>query len=559
MDKWIANLFVNKKIRLLFTVMMVMIAVASIVAIIATLSIRSNTHTMYEEDTSARLSANRMEIRYLEVQKNIYLSIITSDPTKTQSYLDLAEESRAEMYDEYPNLKEHYQGDFNLQLVYDQMDKLKEIHSRISTLGRAGDKDGALALSESECQPNSEVLLGYLSDLRAELQDYTDEEYDALIALIVMVLILTVVIYVVSISLGVIMNQKVSKSIIKPLDQVHVAAEELSKGNFDLDLSYESRDELGEIVKALRTTVQVQKHYLENILYGINSVANKDISISMNVDVEGKFKPLRDGLITLIERLNKALHALQTTSDQVSQGSGQLAQTAQSLAQGTNEQANSVEKLLELVGDVHREVEQTTQSSLEVNTKANLADEQSQESLKRMTDMMSAMDKINNTSKQIEQIIVSIEGIASQTNLLSLNAAIEAARAGEAGRGFAVVAGEVRELANQSAKAAADTRTLISEAIVQVEAGNAIAVTTSESLNRVNSEIAKIKEAAAEVMKSSNEQAQEMKRLYDGVDRISSVVQNNAALAQESSATSEELSAQAVALSEIAEQFVLMG
>ena len=171
--------------------------------------------------------------------------------------------------------------------------------------------------------------------------------------------------------------------------------------------------------------------------------------------------------------------------------------------------------------------------------------------------MMDAMDKINETSKNISNIIIEIEDIASQTNLLSLNAAIEAARAGEAGKGFAVVADQIRTLADQSAKSAVSTKQLIEESINKVEVGNQAAVKTSETLMNVVKLMQTIAESSRDISEMVTKESESIEQADQGIIRISEVVQSNSATAQETSATSEELSAQAISMDEIVSKFVL--
>ena len=175
----------------------------------------------------------------------------------------------------------------------------------------------------------------------------------------------------------------------------------------------------------------------------------------------------------------------------------------------------------------------------------------------QMKAMVDAMARINDTSKKIENIISEIEDIASQTNLLSLNASIEAARAGEAGRGFAVVADQIRQLAEQSTKSAVDTRELIEGSLQEINEGNKAAENAAASIETVVEGIEKIAEASRNISVVSKDQATAMDQAEQGVNQISEVVQANSATAQESSATSEELSAQAVSLDELISKFIL--
>ena len=175
----------------------------------------------------------------------------------------------------------------------------------------------------------------------------------------------------------------------------------------------------------------------------------------------------------------------------------------------------------------------------------------------KMEEMSRAMVEITEKSNEISKIIKTIDDIAFQTNILSLNAAIEAARAGAAGKGFAVVADEVGNLAQKSAKAAQNTASLIEESIDAVEKGARISRETAESLDTVSQHTEKINSYIQDISAASEEEARGIAQLTQGIDQISSVVQNNSATAQESAAASEEMSAQANILNDLVERFTL--
>ena len=175
----------------------------------------------------------------------------------------------------------------------------------------------------------------------------------------------------------------------------------------------------------------------------------------------------------------------------------------------------------------------------------------------KMKQMMDAMHKIHETSQQVVGIIQTIEEIASQTNLLSLNASIEAARAGEAGKGFAVVADEIGKLALESSKAASTTKDLIEVSMEEIHKGTAIAASAVDSLKESVNAVNQVNEMIQETAENAAVQAEGMEQLRTGIKEISHGIQDNSAASQETSATSEELASQAERLNQMVQKFKL--
>lgn len=383
----------------------------------------------------------------------------------------------------------------------------------------------------------------------------SNDRNETMVNTVVIMILLTIV----AILLITVIVVKYISKMLKPIDKVVKAAQSIAEGSLDIEIKAESNDEIGKLAIAFQDTVNVLKNIIGDESYLLHEMAdgNFDVESRVSDSYRGDFAPILDSLKAINVRLSDALSQINDSSGQVTSASEQMAKAAQNLAEGSTDQAGAVEELLATVNDVLAQVEQNAADAADASGRANGVGEQAKESNQYMEEMTEAMASISNTSKQIVAIIGAIEDIASQTNLLSLNAAIEAARAGEVGKGFAVVAEEIRQLANESSKAANNTRELIQTAISEVETGNRIADATAQSLEKVTSGIKEITQIAEGVKNSAEHQAESIEQVTRGIEQISEVVQSNSATAEETSATSEELSAQAEELSNMVGKFRL--
>ena len=414
--------------------------------------------------------------------------------------------------------------------------------------------------AHEELLPKHRELESALTELMRINITKSNETRDILAVVKVVVMVLIVCLLVASIMIANNIGTKTTWSIVAPVTELKERLETFAQGDiftpFPVNIV---NDEICKMTAAAANMAEGQKAVFADVDYLLSEMAHGNFTVDSKDErmYVGDFKMLLKSIRKLKAEMNATLVQVEEASKQVSAGSENLAESAQALAEGAIEQTEAIEELRVRIANITEDVDNTAKNLQETQQQARGYAEDADRSRAEMGSLMNAMTRINETSKKIENIIGDIEDIASQTNLLSLNASIEAARAGEAGRGFAVVADQIGKLAEQSAQSAVLTRQLIEESVREVEAGNKVAYSAAESLEGVVSGIKEIAEVSEELSKNSSAQAVAMEQTAMGVNQIADVVQSNSATAQETSATSEELSAQAISLNELIENFEL--
>lgn len=349
----------------------------------------------------------------------------------------------------------------------------------------------------------------------------------------------------------------ITRSIVVPINEVKKAANDIANGKLSPNLTYTSKDELGELAEDVRRTAETLNLYVSEIQKGLKAIGSGKLNFKSQVEYKGEFAELGNTMDEIVQMLRESIQQINGSAELVSGSAEQVSNNAQVLAQGASEQADSVEELAGNINEIAESVKNNADNAVQSSEVADELGRKIKDSNALMAKLLESIQQIQNNSNEITGIVKEIEDIAFQTNILALNASVEAARAGEAGRGFSVVAGEIRRLASKTTGASKLTAELIDRNSDAVETGVEFVRETATKLQESVDGAQKVNGMVDQISEVSVKQADAVTQVRKSVELISDIVQGNSATSEESAAASEELSAQAQILKELVEQFEL--
>ena len=550
--KCIANLKVEGKLKVYQMTVLVMTLFLVLVALISTLVIRSNIEKITKVWSPSLEYLQDLETMTAKYRIKQYQHLVESDAAVMNSCEEEIKKLESQIQDTDAKLEaimsansKAQKGQDDYEVANAAWEKYRGASDEILQLSREGKQQEASKLMTGEVYEDYKSFSKKLTILCGKFQVELDQAKT-------MANVCTVIIFIVIVAAGLaiavvttMIGRIITNSITEPVEQIDAAVASLRKGelsNVEM-LTYESEDEFGDTIRNLKEAMGILADYVSEISVEVKAIAQGDLTRNGDdiTDFLGDFSELKTSLLYILKRFNSTLTEISNLAEQVSSNSSEVENASKSLADGATEQAGVIEELnatIDTVVDMAEDTAKETQNaSARVKASANKANEEKE----KMNELLTEMEHITEISKEIGNIITDIEDIASQTNLLSLNASIEAARAGEAGRGFAVVADQIGKLAADSAKSAVNTRDLIDKTLVEIEKGNTITRTTADAFNQIITDMESFAELAENTMEKANSQAESLEQIGQGIEQLSGVVQGNAASSEENTAISINL------------------
>lgn len=561
------NLSLKKKLFISHGIIIAVAAVIAVLLLVGLNIVKGNVSGIFNGPLANIDSVGKVRYGITDLQRAIN-RILTEDSSQVgNSYVNFEKTVTEDVslitdsVQQMQNRKMNTESTALLNQLASKIDEGEKVRSKLMTQIKAGRYSEAVELNNNTYLPIVNDIKSLSEQLgnsidKTAVHYYTMTKYTGVGMTVAGILLLLA-----DVVFGLRVTRKMASAIVEPVQEITEAAKIMYSGDMSIGerITYESEDEIGQLADALRGTTKNLSDYVNEISAILQRMATGDLTEDSNeiTDFLGDFASIKESFVHILKRFNSTLTNIQTSADEVEEGAGGISQSSQALAEGATDQASAIQQLdatVTSVANMATESARETQQAYDDIQKTVSDAEQEKEKMKELTD---EMRRIYEISSEIGNIIVTIENIASQTNLLSLNASIEAVRAGEAGKGFAVVADQIGKLAADSANSAAETKELISKTVQEIEKGNAVTETVSQSFDRVIASMNTFADVAHQINETAVNQASALEQVNQGIDQLSAAVQNTASSSEESAAISEQLSAKAEELDTLVRKFKL--
>ena len=557
----VKNLSISKKLKKVLIVAVIIISTITFATGVGLMYLKGQLESFVETEYASEISIQETATSILTLARDIRDAYIRAENGENISSYDqnvkkYVNEITTELEYVY-NINKDPEIARELENFGNNISKWINIGNEILTAINNKDMAKANKLILNDCPEVLDVIIEQVSLIGDKISTNVQDGIQGTTRYIGIVMIIIIVIIIIGLILITKVVQAIIESISNPVEEIKAAALEMAKGNYDLEIEYTSEDEIGVLADCMREMILFTKDNISNITEVLNKFAEGNFDVEIEDNYIGEFIEIKESLEKIIDSINNTFYDIKIVTEQVKDGSEQVASTAQIISEGAINQAGIIQELMAAIGQINEKVKVSTEQANSTNVLTRELGNQIELNNEKMNEMVTAMNKIEESSINIKSIINTIYSISEQTNLLALNAAIEAARAGESGKGFAVVADEIRKLAEESSVAVKNTEILIEDSINNVNDGKNVADEASEALSAVVGKAKEAVELIGTIAELTEQGAMSISEVYNGIDQIAEVVESNTAISEESAAASEELSSQSESLQNMIDKFKL--